>query len=119
LFSYIFGQVEANFLVTFLSATRYNDLLVGLDGLTPGTAQYNAVAALPNSINKNIWPNAVYLNINLAYDLYAREDNRKVQIYLDISNVLNATPPIIADQISGSPWDLVGRDFKMGIRFAY
>ena len=118
-FSYVFDQVEANFLVTFQSATKYNDLLVGLDGLTPGTAQYNTVAALPNSINKNIWPNAVYLNINLAYDLYAREDNRKVQLYLDINNVLNAQPPVIADQISGSPWDLVGRDFKMGIRFAY
>lgn len=119
LFSYMLDRVEANFLVTFQSATKYSNILVGLDGLTPGSTAYNTVAALPNSINKNIWPNAVYLNVNLAYDLYQKDDNRRIQLYLDINNALNATPPVIADQISGSPWDLVGRDFKLGVRFAY
>ena len=119
LLTYVLDRFETELLVRYTSPTKYNAMMVGLDGLIPGTAQYNAVAALPNSINQNIWPAAVYLNVNFIYDLYDRDDSKKVQVYLDINNVLNSQPPIIANQLSNGPWDLVGRDFKVGLRFAY
>lgn len=105
-------------MVRYTSNTIYDTTLVGLDGLTPGTAAYNARAALSNSINRNIWPEALYFDTRFAYDLINTPDT-KVQAYLNIENIMNKQPPIIAISIGGSAYDLVGRNFKTGIRFNF
>ena len=117
-FTHDLDNFETSLMIRYTSPTLYSNLLVGLDGITPGTAQYNAVAALPNSINQNIWPDAIYFDTAFAYDIWGRDDERrKLQVYLNITNITNKQPPIIAMSLNGSPYDLVGRDFKLGARF--
>ncbi|HWC62964.1 MAG TPA: TonB-dependent receptor, partial [Rhizomicrobium sp.] len=103
----------------YTAPTIYDSTLVGLDGLTPGSAQYNATAALSNSINRNLWPGALYWNGSFAYDILPQDSSGRLQAYLNIDNIANKQPPIIAISINGSPYDLVGRSFKLGLRFAY
>ena len=114
-------QIESwytQLMVRYTSNTIYDTVLIGLDGLTPGTAAYNSRAALSNSINRNIWPEAVYLDTRFAYDLINAPET-KVQAYLNIENLLNKQPPVIAISIGGSAYDLIGRNFKTGIRFNF
>jgi outer membrane receptor protein involved in Fe transport len=111
-------QWTSTLMVHYTSNIIYDSTLVGLDGLTPGTAAYNAIAAKSNSINRNIWPEAVYFDTRFAYDLMS-EGSRKMQLYLNIDNITNKQPPIVAISLSGSPYDLVGRNFKVGLRFNY
>jgi iron complex outermembrane receptor protein len=119
-FAHDLHDFETSLMIRYTSPTLYNNLLVGLDGLTPGTAQFNAVAASPNSINQNVWPDAIYFDTAFAYDILGREDkNGRLQVYLNITNILNKQPPIIAMSLNGSPYDLVGRDFKLGARFSF
>jgi hypothetical protein len=103
----------------YTSPTLYDPTLVGLDGLTPGTALYNATAAKSNSINRNLWPAALYWNTSIAYDILPSDSDSKLQAYLNIDNIANKKPPVVAISINGSPYDLVGRSFKIGLRFAY
>ena len=105
-------------MIHYTSPIIYDPTLIGLDGLTPGTAAYNSTAALSNSINRNIWPAALLFNTSFHYDFIA-EEGKRLQAYLNIDNVLNKQPPIIAISISGSPYDLIGRSFKIGMRFNY
>jgi outer membrane receptor protein involved in Fe transport len=105
-------------MIHYTANTIYDTTLVGLDGLTPGTAAYNSTAALSNSINRNIWPEALYFNTHFSYDIIADQGER-LQTYLNIDNVANKKPPIIAISIGGSAYDLVGRSFKVGLRFNF
>ena len=107
-----------NLMVRYTANIIYDTTLVGLDGLTPGTAAYNTLAAQSNSINRNIWPEALYVNTSFAYDLLT-DSASNLQAYLNIDNVLNKKPPVVAISISGSPYDLVGRSFKVGMRFKF
>jgi len=96
----------------------YDTTLVGLDGMTPGSAEYIATAAKSNSINRNIWPEALYFDTRFAYDIIDDGKNA-MQLYLNVENITNKQPPIVAISINGSPYDLVGRNFKVGARFHF
>jgi len=104
--------------VRYTSNVIYSTTLVGLDGLTPGTAEYNAVAARNDSINRNIWPEVLQFDTRFAYDIVSEGDKR-LQAYLNIENITNKKPPIVAISLGGSPYDLIGRNFKVGMRFRY
>jgi outer membrane receptor protein involved in Fe transport len=104
--------------VKYQSNAIYDKTLVGLDGLTPGTAQYNTVAARNNSINRNVWPEVLQFDTRFAYDI-VREGDRRLQAYLNVDNITNKKPPIVAITMGGSPYDLIGRNFKVGMRFRY
>jgi outer membrane receptor protein involved in Fe transport len=104
--------------VKYQSNVVYSATNVGLDGLTPGTAAYNTVAARNDSINRNIWPEVLQFDTRFAYDIY-KQGNSRVQAYLNIENITNKKPPIVAISLGGSPYDLIGRNFKVGVRFRY
>ena len=104
--------------VKYQSNVIYSTTNVGLDGLTPGTTQYNATAALGNSINRNIWPEVLQFDVRFAYDL-VKEGDTRLQAYVNVENVTNKKPPIVAISLGGSPYDLIGRNFKVGMRFSY
>jgi outer membrane receptor protein involved in Fe transport len=104
--------------VKYTANLVYDTTLVGLDGLTPGTAEYNSVAAKSNSINRNIWPEALYFDMRFAYD-FVKTDGKRLQLYLNIDNITNKKPPIVAISMGGSPYDLIGRSFKVGARFRF
>jgi outer membrane receptor protein involved in Fe transport len=105
-------------MIRYTSSLIFDPTLVGLDGLTPGTAAYNTTAALSNSVSQNHWPAALYFNTSIAYDFW-QENDRRAQVYFNIDNLFDKQPPIVAISISGSPYDLVGRSFKLGVRVAY
>jgi outer membrane receptor protein involved in Fe transport len=118
LVSYNLDRYSFDLMVRYTSPLVYDPTLTGLDGLTPGTAAYIAAAALPNSINQNRWPAALYFNTRVAYDI-VQEEGRRAQIYFNVDNLFDKNPPIVAISINGSPYDLVGRAFKLGLRFSY
>jgi iron complex outermembrane receptor protein len=106
LIAYSLDRYSFDLMVRYTSELTYDPTLVGLDGLTPGSAAYIAAAALPNSINQNKWPAALYFNTSFAYDI-TQEEGRRTQLYFNIDNLLDKKPPIVAISISGSPYDLV------------
>lgn len=114
----VLGPWTGTAMVHYTSNVVYDTTLAGLDGLTPGSAAYNATAALSNSINRNIWPEVLQFDARIAYDL-VNEGGRRMQIYLNIDNVTNKKPPVVAISLGGSPYDLVGRNFKLGLRFKF
>ena len=118
LIAYNLDRYSFGLMVRYTSQLTFDPTLVGLDGLTPGTPAYNAVAALPNSVNQNKWPAALYFNTSFAYDVLQDEEKR-AQIYFNIDNLFDKNPPIVAISIGGSAYDLVGRSFKLGVRFSY
>jgi iron complex outermembrane receptor protein len=119
-FTHNLDNFETSLMIRYTSPTLYSNLLTGLDGLTPGTPQYDSVAARSNSINQNVWPDALYFDTTFAYDILGGDDDkRRLQVYLNITNIMNKQPPIIAMSLNGSPYDLVGRNFKLGARFAF
>jgi outer membrane receptor protein involved in Fe transport len=118
LFHYNLEPYTFDFMIRYTSSLIFDPTLVGLDGLTPGTAAYNTTAALSNSVSQNHWPAALYFNTSIAYDFW-QENDRRAQVYFNIDNLFDKQPPIVAISISGSPYDLVGRSFKLGVRVAY
>jgi outer membrane receptor protein involved in Fe transport len=118
--SQLIYRFQTDLLIRYTSPTLYSNTLVGLDqcGCAVGSTAYNTLAGQSDSINRNIWPGALLFDMRFSYDVYDRDDEKKLQLYLNINNIMNKQPPIIADQITG-PWDLIGRDFKLGVRFQY
>ena len=112
---------QTNVMATYKSPVHDSATLVGLDqcGCAVGSAAYNALAANGSSINRNIWPGPLYFNTRFAYDIYGRDDDKKLQLYLNINNVMNKKPPIIGTTFGGTFYDLIGRDFRTGVRFAF
>ena len=110
--TYTIGRFVANFNLTYTSRTKYSALFVG-----PDDPAYNATSA--TSINKNLLPASFYINPNFSYD-FVRGDGHRLQGFVYINNLLNRAPPLGATLVNaGSPYDLVGRGFKFGLRFNY
>jgi outer membrane receptor protein involved in Fe transport len=112
------GPLTTSLMVRYTSKVRFSATQVGLDGLTPGAPEYIAIARLSNSINQNIWPEAVYWNGNIQWNFVDRPEKR-VQGYLTVDNIFDKQPPIVAISINGTAYDLFGRAFKIGARIAY
>jgi outer membrane receptor protein involved in Fe transport len=112
------GPLTTSLMVRYTSKVRFSATQVGLDGLTPGSPEYIAIARLSNSINQNIWPEAVYWNGNIQWNFVDRPEKR-VQGYLTVDNIFDKQPPIVAISINGTAYDLFGRAFKIGARIAY
>ncbi len=109
--TYEIGRLTANLMVRYTSSIKYSVNLVG-----PEDPTYNPAAS--NSVNKNVWPEAVYWNTSLRYQVVDRP-NRQIQAFLNIDNLFDKDPPIVAISINGSPYDLVGRAFKAGVRMSF
>ncbi|MFN9925912.1 MAG: TonB-dependent receptor domain-containing protein, partial [Phenylobacterium sp.] len=112
------GPLTTSLMVRYTSKVRFSATQVGLDGLTPGSPEYIAIARLSNSINQNIWPEAVYWNGNIQRNFVDKPEKR-VQGYLTVDNIFDKQPPIVAISINGTAYDLIGRAFKIGARIAY
>jgi outer membrane receptor protein involved in Fe transport len=93
---------------------------VGYSPVDIGPGQTGYSPALPNSINKNIFPGLVYFNLNGAYDF--KRWGRNFQLFGNIYNLFDRDPPsyaIAAINLGGNPYDYVGRTFKFGLRFNF
>jgi outer membrane receptor protein involved in Fe transport len=74
----------------------------------------------PNSISRNIFPGMAYLNWSAQYE-FKTPLFKKLQIYLDINNLLDTPPPAYAAAAfnASSLYDVIGRNFKLGVRGSF
>lgn len=106
-------------LTTNITARYFSGILADATLVEPRQSGYNS--ALPNSINYNVYPAAVYVDLSEQYNIIDNDDLR-VQAYVNVSNLFNRAPPyaaLIAFIVGGNPYDMIGRTFRMGMRFTY
>jgi outer membrane receptor protein involved in Fe transport len=83
------------------------------------------VATDPNSINKNHFPSAWYLNMGFSYNFGGLIPHSGAQFVLfgNVNNVLDRAPPwgatYAANGFGGTQYDLIGRAYKLGVRLSF
>lgn len=112
----------ANLAANFNSKVTYNSFL--LKG--PEDAGYDPSAT--NSISQNRFPSAVYFNLNLEKTVI-NNGGQKMSLYATVDNLFDKDPPRGAfislnglasqSQATFSPYDYIGRYFKLGARFQF
>ncbi len=112
--NYTLNRFATNLQVRYSSDIKYSTTLIG-----PDDPAYSP--ALPNSVNQNIWTVPPYYNLNMSYNIIDEpESNRRLQLFGVIDNLLDKDPPIVALEVKGgSPYDVAGRRFKVGLRFNF
>ncbi len=108
--SYELGRFSAQAQVRFL-----NGVVIDSTYLDPSDAGY--ASTLPNSINFNHEPDVAYLNLSAQYTLLDR-GMKSVTIYGVANNVFDQAPGKYFTP-NVPPYDLIGRMFRMGVRFKY
>lgn len=103
---YDLGPYEAFFQVRFVGAGRFDNTLV--QGVT---------------IDNNTVPAAIYLDTNLKYTI--PETDNEWAVFVGVNNIFNIAPPL--DPSTGnnpydtqtSLYDVVGRFFRVGVKFTH
>ncbi len=104
---------------SFDAQVRYIDgILIDATFLDPTDRGYNP--ALPNSTNINHQPNPTYFNMSASYDVI-NKDGRQLQVYGIANNIFDVPPPPGSSNTNnnGSTFDVIGRVFRVGVRFKY
>jgi len=112
--TYTLGAFTNNVQYRYTSAIKGDAALIG-----PGEPGYSPT--LPNSINLNLFPSASYVDWYGAYSIIDGE-KQNLKVFAGINNIANREPPfgaIIAFASGGNPYDVIGRVFKAGVRFAF
>jgi outer membrane receptor protein involved in Fe transport len=112
--TYEIKRLTNNLRFRYTSAIKGDAALIG-----PGETGYSP--ALVNSINLNLFPSAWYLDWYGAYTLVGAGKS-DCQIFAAVSNLADKQPPfgaIIAFANGGNPYDVIGRTYKVGIRFGF
>jgi len=77
---------------------------------------------LPNSVNDNRVPARLYVNLSTSYAIEFGND-RQVEIFASIQNLLDKDPPIAPGGNGGATnpvyFDVAGAAFRTGLRFRY
>jgi len=103
--SYRLGRSATSLIVNHIPALKHN----------------NAEPGDNNSRVNNRVPAYYKVDLNQAFDVDFWGGNG--QIYFSISNLLNVDPPVVANSRAGGPntdtglYDIMGRAFRLGIRF--
>ncbi|WP_137679947.1 TonB-dependent receptor plug domain-containing protein [Aurantiacibacter suaedae] len=113
--TYAAEPFTAQLQVRHIAPGAYNTSLVG-----PGDEGYDPL--LPNSINDNHIDAWTYVNLNASYDVW-RDGDRNVQLFGVINNLFDKDPPVDAPSSFGPTnnvlYDVVGRYYRVGVRFRY
>jgi outer membrane receptor protein involved in Fe transport len=111
--SYNKGPWDFNAQVRLLSG-----VVIDSTYLDPSDAGYSPT--LPNSTNFNHEPDKAYLNLSLQYTLNFGEKH-SATFYGVANNVFDVAPGFGFNSNGGNsvPYDLIGRTFRVGIRFKY
>lgn len=115
-------QVRGFTSVKYDTATLYNivggtSLLLGPEDA--GYAAALAVAANANTINQNRFAGRVYTNLNFAWDV-----NKQFTFFGVVNNLFDVQPPkyaaiAITNGARNLSYDLLGRSYKVGVRFNF
>ncbi|WP_158298530.1 MULTISPECIES: TonB-dependent receptor domain-containing protein [unclassified Sphingobium] len=86
--------------------------------INDGKIDTAAVPGTATSLNINRIPSRIYFNLGGKLVLTRSEDNdRKVELFGTIDNLLDTDPPF--PSFDGTYYDLVGRAYRLGVRFRY
>lgn len=111
--------------ITYTNADFLANLQVRLVGEGVYNAAFSEGAGAANTINDNHVPAYAYFSLNLQQGIQAH--GVKFTVFGTINNLLDTDPPMIpsgtigfANETSTNPafYDVVGRAFKVGVRFA-
>jgi iron complex outermembrane recepter protein len=96
----------------FISAGKYDASLIG-----PDDPAYNV--NLVNSININKVPSRFYTNLGASFDLI-KSGGRTLQVFGNVTNLFDVMPPPLWNGNNNSVYyDVIGRRYRMGIRFDF
>ncbi len=111
--TYRLNRLSATAQLRWVGETKQDVELIGPDD--PGYSP-----ALSNSININVRKPVSYVNLSGQYDLIEREGGT-VQIFAVANNLFDRDPPPFAgnNPTNASLYDLVGRSYKLGVRFGF
>jgi iron complex outermembrane recepter protein len=109
----------------FNIAATYEDgpLTVFLENRFVGGGRYDNLLG-PQQIDLQSIKARNYLNASISYDVIRQED-RSLQLFFNINNILDTDPPIAPSNFIAPPqtnailYDVIGRMFNMGVRFRY
>ena len=104
------GQIQARYISP---GTRDNTLI--------GPEQAGYSTTLPNSTNTNHIGAYWYFNLNAQYDLIT-DGNRKLQIFGVVNNLTDKAPPPAPSSFGPTNnvlYDVLGRVYRIGVRFSY
>ncbi len=110
--TYLLDRFTANLQMRYYSPIRF---LQGT-AFNIGPDDPNYSISNPLSINRAIWPSAITWNLAFTYDVIQEPNGQDLQVYFNIDNVFDKSPPIIWWYVSN--YDVVGRFFKIGIRYS-
>ncbi len=96
--NYGVGDFSASLMTRYTAPIKYSATLIG-----PDDPNYNV--ALSNSINRNLWPKALYFNTYFSYTIHTGDD-RSFRIYANIDNILDQQGS--ADRRDQHQWQPVG-----------
>jgi iron complex outermembrane receptor protein len=109
--TYFLDKLTANLQMRYYSPIRY---LAGT-AFNVGPDDPNYSPTNPLSINRAVWPAAITWNLALTYDVIQEANGEDLQVYFNVDNLMNKDPPIIWSFVSN--YDVVGRYFKIGVRY--
>ncbi|WP_191229303.1 TonB-dependent receptor domain-containing protein [Aurantiacibacter xanthus] len=113
--TYTTDPFTAQLQVRHISAGAYNTSLVG-----PGDEGYDPMRG--NSINDNHIGGWTYFNLNASYDVWSKGDSR-LQLFGVVNNLFDKDPPVDAPSSFGPTnnvlYDVLGRSYRLGVRFSY
>jgi outer membrane receptor protein involved in Fe transport len=106
--NYAQGAFAANLNARFVSSSKFDATLQDTD------------FAAANSIANNTFPSATYFNISMTYNLINTK-SRRFQLFGGIDNLFDKQPPEFAaiGLVNGNPYDVIGRVYRVGLRFNY
>jgi iron complex outermembrane receptor protein len=112
--TYASGPLSMSLEARFIDDGLFDATLIG-----PEQAGYSV--NLPNSINTNHIPSAVYLNLGARYKLPSASE-RNIELFAGVQNLLDRDPPV-APSNQGSTnmilFDPLGRAYRAGVRIDF
>jgi iron complex outermembrane recepter protein len=113
--TYSSSSFSAQVQVRHISGGVYDVTRVG-----PGQAGYNPLS--PISISDNSVASVTYVNLNAQYTLWQRGEQR-VELFGVVNNLFDKDPPNDIPSSFGPTnnvlYDVVGRYYRAGVRFAF
>lgn len=114
---------QAPFSVT-LSGRYFTDVKENSNAFALGPNDPNFNSTASTSVSQNLWEGKAYFTLSGSFDVVEPEPGRRIQLFGVVENLLNTDPPdFFIVQSSGigqtNLFDLIGRRFRIGARFAF
>lgn len=110
---YSYGRFGAMAQLRYLGSTLFDSTLVG-----PDDPDYDP--ANSDSLNLNRRSPVAYVNLSAQYDI-VQDGDRSLQLFGVVNNVFDKDPPPMGgyNPVGGVLYDLIGRAYRVGLRFKF